>query len=229
MAFMRLGSVHPRAIDLQAAGRHNPAEHPEDVRPCSSGSPTSSWLTSAPSSKPSYRGWLRPSRRPFNPLLAIPEFVRGPERPEDRRRPRPGPVRPAPRQSLGASRASLPRVAHWIDGEPLDDQVVTVAKIEDRIRHYHLDGEPIATGVVAVGDAWACTGPHRGRGATIGMLHGLALSGKPTARRFGYAPGPILRLLSIRDRRSAPLLALSPICGQPPSPVSEDPASSRRA
>jgi 2-polyprenyl-6-methoxyphenol hydroxylase-like FAD-dependent oxidoreductase len=70
---------------------------------------------------------------------------------------------------------SLPRVAHWIDGEPLDDQVVTLAKIEDRIRHYHLGGEPIATGVVAVGDAWACTGPHRGRGATIGMLHGLAL------------------------------------------------------
>ena len=70
---------------------------------------------------------------------------------------------------------SLPRVAHWIDGEPLDDQVVTLAKIEDRIRHYHLDGEPIATGVVSVGDAWACTGPHRGRGATIGMLHGLAL------------------------------------------------------
>jgi 2-polyprenyl-6-methoxyphenol hydroxylase-like FAD-dependent oxidoreductase len=70
---------------------------------------------------------------------------------------------------------SLPRVAHWIDGEPLDEQVVTLAKIEDRIRHYHLDGEPIATGVVAVGDAWACTGPHRGRGATIGMLQGLAL------------------------------------------------------
>ncbi len=70
---------------------------------------------------------------------------------------------------------SLPLVAHWIDGEPLDDHVVTLAKIEDRIRHYHLDGEPIATGVVSVGDAWACTGPHRGRGATIGMLHGLAL------------------------------------------------------
>jgi hypothetical protein len=70
---------------------------------------------------------------------------------------------------------SLPLVAHWIDGEPLDDQVVTLARIEDRIRHYHRDGQPIATGVVAVGDAWACTGPHRGRGATIGMLHGLAL------------------------------------------------------
>jgi 2-polyprenyl-6-methoxyphenol hydroxylase-like FAD-dependent oxidoreductase len=70
---------------------------------------------------------------------------------------------------------SLPMVAHWLDGVPLDDQVVTLAKMEDRIRHYHHDGEPIATGVVSVGDAWACTGPHRGRGATIGMLHGLAL------------------------------------------------------
>ena len=70
---------------------------------------------------------------------------------------------------------SLPRIAHWIDGEPLDPQVVTITKIEDRIRHYLTDGEPVATGVVSVGDAWACTGPHHGRGMSIGMLHGLTL------------------------------------------------------
>jgi 2-polyprenyl-6-methoxyphenol hydroxylase-like FAD-dependent oxidoreductase len=70
---------------------------------------------------------------------------------------------------------SLPRVAHWLDGEPIDGQVVTLTRVEDRIRHYLVDGEPVITGVVSVGDAWACTGPHHGRGATIGMLHGLAL------------------------------------------------------
>jgi 2-polyprenyl-6-methoxyphenol hydroxylase-like FAD-dependent oxidoreductase len=70
---------------------------------------------------------------------------------------------------------SLPRVAHWIDGEPIDPQVVTLTKIEDRIRHYLTDGQPVATGVVSVGDAWACTGPHHGRGMSIGMLHGLTL------------------------------------------------------
>ncbi len=30
---------------------------------------------------------------------------------------------------------------------------------------------PVATGVVAVGDAWACTNPSLGRGASIGLLH----------------------------------------------------------
>ena len=70
---------------------------------------------------------------------------------------------------------SLPRVAHWVDGEPLDPQVVTITKIEDRIRHYVTDDEPVATGVVSVGDASACTGPHHGRGMSIGMLHGLTL------------------------------------------------------
>ena len=38
-----------------------------------------------------------------------------------------------------------------------------------------IDGEPVATGVVAVGDAWACTNPSVGRGSTIGLLHAVAL------------------------------------------------------
>jgi flavin-dependent dehydrogenase len=70
---------------------------------------------------------------------------------------------------------SLPRVAHWLDGEPVDDRVMTIAKIEDRHRDFVVDGQPVATGVVAVADAWACTNPSRGRGVSIGMLHALAL------------------------------------------------------
>jgi hypothetical protein len=38
-----------------------------------------------------------------------------------------------------------------------------------------VDGEPVATGVVAVGDAWAATNPSLGRGATIGLLHSCLL------------------------------------------------------
>jgi hypothetical protein len=38
-----------------------------------------------------------------------------------------------------------------------------------------VDGVPVATGVVAVGDAWACTNPSLGRGATIGLLHACAM------------------------------------------------------
>ncbi len=70
---------------------------------------------------------------------------------------------------------SLPLVAHWLDGEPLDDRVRTITKIEDRHREFVVDGQPVATGVVAVADAWACTNPSRGRGVSIGMLHALAL------------------------------------------------------
>jgi 2-polyprenyl-6-methoxyphenol hydroxylase-like FAD-dependent oxidoreductase len=71
--------------------------------------------------------------------------------------------------------SSHPLVAHWLDGEPLDDEVAVMAKIEDRWRRYTVDGRPVATGVVAVGDSWACTNPSLGRGITIGLLHALAL------------------------------------------------------
>ena len=50
-----------------------------------------------------------------------------------------------------------------------------IAGIEDRSRSYVPDGDPVVTGVVAVGDAWACTNPSLGRGATIGLIHARVL------------------------------------------------------
>lgn len=70
---------------------------------------------------------------------------------------------------------SFPLVAHWADGEPLSDDVAVMAKIEDRCRRMCVDGAPVATGVLAVADSWACTNPSLGRGMTIGLMHGLAL------------------------------------------------------
>ncbi len=70
---------------------------------------------------------------------------------------------------------SLPLVAHWADGEPIDDGVAIMAKIEDRHRSFVVDGMPVATGVLAVADAWACTNPSLGRGASIGLMHAVAL------------------------------------------------------
>jgi 2-polyprenyl-6-methoxyphenol hydroxylase-like FAD-dependent oxidoreductase len=70
---------------------------------------------------------------------------------------------------------SLPLVAHWLDAEPIDDNVFTMSRIEDRIRCFTVDGQPVATGVVAVADAWACSNPSVGRGVSVGMLHGLLL------------------------------------------------------
>ncbi len=71
--------------------------------------------------------------------------------------------------------ASYPLVAHWADGEALDEKPFVMAKIEDRRRRLVVDGSPVATGVVAVGDSWACTNPSLGRGAAIGLVHVEAL------------------------------------------------------
>jgi 2-polyprenyl-6-methoxyphenol hydroxylase-like FAD-dependent oxidoreductase len=71
---------------------------------------------------------------------------------------------------------SLALVAHWADGEPIDGgKVAVMAKIEDRHRAFVVDGSPVATGVFAVGDSWACTNPSVGRGASIGLMHAVAL------------------------------------------------------
>jgi 2-polyprenyl-6-methoxyphenol hydroxylase-like FAD-dependent oxidoreductase len=69
---------------------------------------------------------------------------------------------------------SYPMVAHWIDAEPITD-VTLMSKIEDRQRTYVVDGTPVATGVIPLADAWACTNPSVGRGISIGMVHASAL------------------------------------------------------
>jgi len=70
---------------------------------------------------------------------------------------------------------SLPLVAHWLDGQPIDDRVTVMAGIEDRHRNLMVDGAPVASGVVAAGDAWACSNPTVGRGVSIGMLQAVLL------------------------------------------------------
>ena len=70
---------------------------------------------------------------------------------------------------------SHPTVAHWIDAEPLDDGPVVMARIEDRYRRYVVDGVPVVTGVLAVGDSWACTNPSVGRGASLALMHAVEL------------------------------------------------------
>jgi 2-polyprenyl-6-methoxyphenol hydroxylase-like FAD-dependent oxidoreductase len=74
-----------------------------------------------------------------------------------------------------AAATSYPLVAHWAHGEPLESEIVVMAKIEDRSRRFVLDGLPVATGVAPVADSWACSNPSVGRGASIGLLHAVAL------------------------------------------------------
>jgi 2-polyprenyl-6-methoxyphenol hydroxylase-like FAD-dependent oxidoreductase len=67
-----------------------------------------------------------------------------------------------------------PVAAHWAEGEPISG-VDIMAGIEDRYRRLVVDGHPVATGVVLVGDAWACTNPSVGRGAALGLIHARLL------------------------------------------------------
>lgn len=78
---------------------------------------------------------------------------------------------------------SLPLIAHFLDGTPLDDRVAVITKLEDRYRGLVVDGRPVATGVISVGDAWAASNPSVGRGISIGMLHAVVL--RDTIREVG--------------------------------------------
>jgi flavin-dependent dehydrogenase len=78
---------------------------------------------------------------------------------------------------------SLPLVAHFLDATPIDDGVAVITKLEDRFRGLVVDGHPVATGVISVGDAWAASNPTDGRGIAIGMLHALVL--RDTIREVG--------------------------------------------
>jgi 2-polyprenyl-6-methoxyphenol hydroxylase-like FAD-dependent oxidoreductase len=70
--------------------------------------------------------------------------------------------------------ASYPLIAHWLEGEPISD-VETMSATPDRRTWYVVDGRPVATGVVALGDALACTSPMYGRGMTFAAMQALCL------------------------------------------------------
>jgi 2-polyprenyl-6-methoxyphenol hydroxylase-like FAD-dependent oxidoreductase len=76
-----------------------------------------------------------------------------------------------------AAVARCPMIAHWANApgvEPITD-IDVMAGLDDRHRSLFLDGEPVVTGVVLVGDAWACTNPSLGRGTSIGAVHARQL------------------------------------------------------
>jgi 2-polyprenyl-6-methoxyphenol hydroxylase-like FAD-dependent oxidoreductase len=67
---------------------------------------------------------------------------------------------------------SLPLHAHWTDGVP-DGGVVSMASTANTTRSYVVDGQPCATGLVPIGDAWGFTNPSLGRGITLGLKHAV--------------------------------------------------------
>ncbi|MGK5171682.1 FAD-dependent oxidoreductase [Geodermatophilus sp. CPCC 205761] len=91
-----------------------------------------------------------------------------------------GPTRDAPLKALRDPDVftrlvtACPLQAHWLDGKPITD-VLAMAGILDRYRRIVVDGEPVVTGFVPIGDAWACTNPSAGRGISVGMAHAQQL------------------------------------------------------
>jgi 2-polyprenyl-6-methoxyphenol hydroxylase-like FAD-dependent oxidoreductase len=86
---------------------------------------------------------------------------------------------------------ACPLHAHWLDGEPISD-LASMNGIANRVRRFVVDGVPVATGIVAVGDAQQCTDPSLGRGMTMGLMHTEVLRDvmrehEPTSAPFAAA------------------------------------------
>jgi 2-polyprenyl-6-methoxyphenol hydroxylase-like FAD-dependent oxidoreductase len=70
--------------------------------------------------------------------------------------------------------AACPLHAHWLDGEPITG-VLPMGGVIDRYRRLVHDGRLVATGVVLLADAWACTNPSLARGVALGLAHAARL------------------------------------------------------
>ena len=68
----------------------------------------------------------------------------------------------------------FPAHAHWLDGTPIGP-MQSFGGFGDRVRAFADDAGPLATGLVPVGDAWACVNPALGRGASIGLVQARVL------------------------------------------------------
>jgi 2-polyprenyl-6-methoxyphenol hydroxylase-like FAD-dependent oxidoreductase len=68
---------------------------------------------------------------------------------------------------------ACPGHARILDLEPITG-MLAAAGTADRLRQLVICTAPIATGVITVGDSWACTNPSLGRGISLGLMHAVA-------------------------------------------------------
>jgi flavin-dependent dehydrogenase len=77
-----------------------------------------------------------------------------------------------------AAARSLPSTAAWVDSAraaPISD-VKIMARLVNRARRFVIDGEPLALGVHAIGDAAVHTNPLYGRGCSLALVHAWLLA-----------------------------------------------------
>jgi 2-polyprenyl-6-methoxyphenol hydroxylase-like FAD-dependent oxidoreductase len=131
---------------------------------------------------------------------------------------------------------ACPMHAPILDMEPVTG-VLAAAGTSDRLRELVIDGAPVATGVLTVGDSWACTNPSLGRGVSIGLMHALATAeavasnlSDPLALALGQdrlareRVLPWYRATTQIDRQRAAQVA-AVIEGRPPAPPPPVPAA----
>jgi 2-polyprenyl-6-methoxyphenol hydroxylase-like FAD-dependent oxidoreductase len=104
-----------------------------------------------------------------------------------------------------AAMRRYPLTRHWLEAAPITD-VTVMAGIDDRLRRFVVDGRPVVTGLVAVGDAWACTNPSLGRGASIGAMHACVLRDVLAKDGTTDAEALVLRFAAETDARVAPFV-----------------------
>ena len=91
---------------------------------------------------------------------------------------------------------AFPDHAQWLDGEPISD-LATMSGTVDRTRRFVVDGAPVATGMLTIADAHACTNPSIGRGMSLGLMHTVAMRdvvrehlGDPVALALAFTRPP---------------------------------------
>jgi len=77
-----------------------------------------------------------------------------------------------------AALQAIPRTARWRtpgSSTPMTE-VKTMSRIDDQWRDFVVDGAPLATGILPVGDSMVATNPALGRGSSLGWIAGRALA-----------------------------------------------------
>lgn len=103
-------------------------------------------------------------------------------------------LRPAP---FAAAAAAVPATAAWVD--PSRSEAITdvhgMASLRSTRRRLVREGDPVASGVVAIGDAAVHTNPLYGRGCTFALLHACLLADAVTAR----PEAPLAQALALEE------------------------------
>jgi 2-polyprenyl-6-methoxyphenol hydroxylase-like FAD-dependent oxidoreductase len=63
-----------------------------------------------------------------------------------------------------------PSLSHFTDGERVGE-IDVMAGVSDRQRFMIDELGPVVTGIIPIGDSWACTNPSLGRGISMGLRH----------------------------------------------------------